>query len=141
VRGPAEELLRSLDGLAGAGRAEVDLTGGGEDIREAVGRRLYRRLPEPKGPMHGFGYSYLEDHLEREEIEKPALLEYKGLWGGGGEYAYEALNLVDGKRTVREVRDALAAIYGPVPLKIVAGYLQALEEIGVLKKAGSLVRE
>jgi len=35
---------------------------------------------------------------------------------------------------VREIRDALAAIYGPVPLPEVAEYLGDLETIGILQR-------
>ena len=59
-----------------------------------------------------------------------------GLWGGGAEYAYEALNLADGRRTVGEIRDALAAIYGPLPLAEVAEYLDDMEKIGILSREG-----
>lgn len=83
--------------------------------------------------MWVFGYSYLEDHLGRLGLESPALLSYSGLWGSGSEYAYEALNLVDGERTVGGIRDDLAAIYGPVPVETVAEYLEVLERIGVLE--------
>ena len=88
--------------------------------------------------MGGFGYDYFQDHFEdriaQKKIAAPALLRRNGLWGGG--YDYEALNLVDGRRTVGQIRDALAAIYGPVPVTEVAEYLEALEKIGVLR-AGS----
>jgi hypothetical protein len=82
--------------------------------------------------MTGFGYGYLDDKLKEKGTAPPALLTYEGLWGGGGEYAYEALNLVDGKRTVRQIHDDLAAIYGPVPAAAVSEYLADLEKIGVL---------
>ena len=82
--------------------------------------------------MGGFGYDYFQDHSSAG-ARAPALLKRTGLWGAGGDYAYEALNLVDGRRTVREVRDALAAIYGPLPLAEVAEYLADLEKIGVLQ--------
>ena len=36
------------------------------------------------------------------------------------------------RRTVSQIRDALAAIYGPLPLAEVAGYLDDLARIGVL---------
>jgi hypothetical protein len=83
--------------------------------------------------MSGFGYDYLEDRLGREGLPRPALLDHEGLWGAGSEYAYEALNLVDGERTSAGIRDALAAIYGPVPLTLVTEYLEALARIGVLE--------
>jgi hypothetical protein len=95
---------------------------------------VYRRAPEPRGPMGGFGYDYFQDHTAQKGIAAPALLQRTGLWGGGAEYAYEALSLVDGRRTVGEIRDALAAIYGPVPLPEVAEYLGDLEAIGILQR-------
>ena len=98
------------------------------------GAVVYRRNPEPKGGMVGFGYDYFQDHTARLGIAAPALLKRDGLWGAGGDYAYEALNLVDGRRTVREIRDALAAIYGPLPLSEVIEYLEDLEKIGVLQR-------
>ena len=60
------------------------------------------------------------------------LLAHDGERGSGDDYAYEALNLVDGKRTTLEIRDALAAIYGPVALDAVEEYLAALEEAGLI---------
>ena len=85
---------------------------------------VYRALPSPRGPMGGFGYDYFQDQTAEKGIAAPALLPQSDrLWGGGPDYAYEALNLVDGRRTVRQIRDALAAIYGPVPLAEVAEYL------------------
>jgi aminopeptidase YwaD len=95
---------------------------------------VYRRAAEPKGPMTGFGYGYLDDQLKAKGIAPPALLSYQGFWGSGGEYAYEALNLVDGRRTVRQVHDDLAAIYGPVPPALVDEYLADLEKIGALAR-------
>jgi aminopeptidase YwaD len=95
---------------------------------------IYRRAAAPKGAMGGFGYDYFDDHFAGSP---PALLKRTGLWGGGAEYAYEALNLVDGRRTVSEIRDALAAIYGPLPLAEVAEYLSDLEKIHILQHGGA----
>ena len=75
-------------------------------------------------------YDYFADHSAKQGIPAPALLGRTGLWGGG--YAYEALNLVDGRRTVGQIRDDLAAIYGPLPLAEVEEYLAALAKIGVV---------
>ena len=50
------------------------------------------------------------------------------------EYRYEALNLADGRRATQEIRDALSAIYQPVPLADVEEYLAALASIGVLRR-------
>lgn len=94
--------------------------------------RLCRRNPTPKGPMWGFDYSYLEDQLGKRSLPSPALLTYQGLWGGGSEYAYEVLNLVDGERRAGDIRDAASAIYGPVSVDLVSAYLDTLSQIGVL---------
>ncbi|HKU16320.1 MAG TPA: M28 family peptidase [Steroidobacteraceae bacterium] len=95
---------------------------------------VYVRNAEPKGPMTVFGYDYLVDRLGAERAAALALTEYSGLRGGGGEYAVEALNFVDGRRSVRDIRDALSAEFGPVPLEHVAAYLEALETIKVLRR-------
>lgn len=92
---------------------------------------VYRRVG-PKGPLSVFGYDYLEDHLEKMGLPAPGLASAQGLWGS--DYEYEALNLVDGERSVREIRDDLSAIYGPVSLELVAEYLATLEKIGMLAR-------
>ncbi len=50
----------------------------------------------------------------------------------GAELAYEVLNFADGKRTARQIRDAVSAEYGPVPLEQVIEYLRALEAISLV---------
>jgi aminopeptidase YwaD len=123
VRQSAVAWLADLKKLVGAGSAPA---APGDTV-------VYRRAAAPKGPMTGFGYGYLDDKLHEKGIAAPALLSWQGLWGGGGEYAYEALNLVDSRRTVRQITDDLAAIYGPVPDAAVIEYLGALKTIGVLE--------
>jgi aminopeptidase YwaD len=48
-------------------------------------------------------------------------------------YAYEILNFVNGKRTVGEIRDAVSAEYGPLAVNLVAGYLDACAEAGIIQ--------
>jgi aminopeptidase YwaD len=43
-------------------------------------------------------------------------------------YAYEIVNFVDGKRSIGEIRDAVSAEYGPLPVALVADYLDACSE-------------
>jgi hypothetical protein len=100
----------------------------------AEGHVVYRRNPAVKGPLSGMGYDYLAEKLGAEKAAQLRLPEYTGLHGAGGEYAYEALNFVDGKRRVRDIRDALAAEFGPVPIGVVAEYLAALESIGLVQR-------
>jgi len=47
---------------------------------------------------------------------------------------FEALNFVDGRRTVHEIRDLLSGAYGPVPEDMIQEYFTALESIGVIRK-------
>jgi hypothetical protein len=95
---------------------------------------VFRRTKEPKGPLALFEYDYFEDHAKKKGISEPKLLSYEGLWGDGGEYAYEVLNFANGKRNAQEIRDAVTTEYGPVPLEMVVEYLKALEKIGIVEE-------
>lgn len=121
VAAEAERFFAAFDGLVG--RPATPARRGGV---------VYRRNPAHPGTTMTFGYDWLRDHLGRERTEPLRLPGHAGLWGGGEDYAYEALNLVDGRRTTVEIRDALAAIYGPVPLELVEEYLAALREAALL---------
>ncbi|MCI0350844.1 MAG: hypothetical protein L0Z53_15570, partial [Acidobacteriales bacterium] len=94
---------------------------------------VFERDPETKGPMSVFGYDYFDDKYGAENARKLGLLSYRGVRGSGGDYAYEVLNFVDGQRTAQEIRDAVSAEFGPVPLELVVEYLRALEKIAVVK--------
>ena len=48
-------------------------------------------------------------------------------------YAYEIVNFVDGKRSVGEIRDAVSAEYGPLPVEVVADYLEACAEAKIIQ--------
>jgi hypothetical protein len=48
-------------------------------------------------------------------------------------YAYEIVNFTNGKRTVGEIRDAVSAEYGPLPVNLVADYLDACAEAGIIR--------
>jgi aminopeptidase YwaD len=97
------------------------------------GRLIFRRNEKLKGPMGAFGYDYFSDHYGVERESTLRLMRFQGLRGSGGEYAYEVLNLVNGRRTAQEMRDFVSATYGPVPLDIVVEYLHALESIKVIE--------
>ncbi len=97
------------------------------------GRLVYRRSSAVKGPLSVFGYDYFVDHYGAERARTIRLLRFRGERAAGGAYAYEVLNLVDGRRTVQEIRDAVSAIYGPIPLDLVVEYLRALASIGIVE--------
>jgi len=98
------------------------------------GGLIFSRNPKIKGPMSVFGYDYFTDHYGAEREASIRLLKFQGLRGAGGEYSYEVLNLVDGRRTAHQIRDMISAIYGPISLEVVVEYLRALESIGVIKQ-------
>jgi len=105
-----------------------------KDRFAGFGVAVFRRGANPKGPLAVFGYDYFADHAKAAGVATPKLLSYEGLWGGGEEYAYEVLNFADGKRNAQEIRDAVSAEYGPVPLELVVEYLKALEKIGLVSE-------
>jgi aminopeptidase YwaD len=138
--------LEKISAFAKGGLSERDKAGAGvlpmakymQDhtvIPPASGNGLLRfaRKKEPRGPLAVFGYDYFTEHAKAAGIAVPKLLTYEGLWGSGEEYAYEVLNFADGKRNAQEIRDAVSAEYGPIPLDLIVDYLRALEKIGLVE--------
>jgi hypothetical protein len=125
VRATAAAFFRQLETITGTPAAPEAATGEGAVV--------FSRNAGVAGPMVVFGYDYLADHTKGHA--PPKLLDYSGLRGNGDEYGYEVLNFVNGKRTAREIRDAVSAEYGPVDVALVTEYLRALESAGVIKSA------
>lgn len=113
----ANAFLSGLRTLLGAGSREIEPQGDAAQV--------YQRNPAIKGPMDGFGYSYLDDKLESA---KKTVLKLSG------EQAYEALNLVDGVRTIQDIHDWMTLVYGAVEMIDVVNYLSALESIDVVTR-------
>ena len=126
----AEAASLARFGMAGTGTLPTAATSAGGAGAAAT---IYRRKPEPKGPMDGFGYSWLDDHLKRARLARPALLDRPSPRDGPS-FGYEALNLVDGQRNVQDIRDELAATVAPAPLAEIADYLAALEKVGLIER-------
>jgi aminopeptidase YwaD len=95
---------------------------------------IFNRNRELRGPLSVFGYDYLADKLGADRVSKVRLLQYTGLRGGGGDYAYEVLNLTGWRRSVLDIRNAVSAIYGPIPTDVVLEYLRALEDAKVVSR-------
>ncbi len=125
-RNKATAFLERSEGLASLNRPV--------EIPTGAGRPVYQREAAPRGPMSVFGFDYLEGRLGEQRVAALGLLRFSGARGGGGEYAYEVLNLVDGKRTDLQIRNAVSVIYGPVPLELVVEFLAALEAAGVIRR-------
>jgi aminopeptidase YwaD len=99
-------------------------------------RRVPVRNPEIRGPLDVYYFSFLGRWLGRTASASaagaaglPAALARRPR---GGLLGYEALNFVDGKRSVSEIRDVLAGRYEPVPLAEIAEYLDLLAKANVI---------
>ena len=141
--GALRRQLRLHDRIAGLDPLEAtNLRRYYADYRVTVGRSVAMFFEESKprpslpvrGPISVFGYDYLTDKLGSERTGKLRLLEFQGLRGAGGDYAYEVLNLARQNRSVPVIRNTVSAIYGPVPMSLVLEYLQALVEAGVISR-------
>jgi hypothetical protein len=131
---PAEEyergVLHSLDAFDGP---RVDAPIDASPATAAHRAAIYRRRAEPRGPLVAVGYDYFADRAKSLGIATPRLLEFDGDSGAGPEYAYEALNFANGTRDALQIRDALSAEYGPVPVELVVEYLEALKRVGIVE--------
>ena len=125
TRSDADAFLGNVERLVGGVKPAV--------APQGDGRLVFRRNAKVKGPMSAFGYDYFSDHYGEEREGKLRLPQFQGLRGSGSEYAYEVLNLVNGRRTAQEIRDIVSATYGPVALDVVVEYLRALESIRVVE--------
>jgi hypothetical protein len=101
---------------------------------KSTNQQIYKRNEKIKGPMSVFGYDYFEDHYGQEKSKNIKAFRYSGLWGSGSEYTYEILNMVDGKRSASEIRNAVSAEFGPIAQEIVDEFLIALAEINVITR-------
>jgi hypothetical protein len=117
----AAEVRRTSAALAGA----LPRAAGGP--RDA---RVPERLPAVRGPIDVYYYDHLAVALG-DPARAPVALEKRD-----EVLAFEALNLVDGKRSVSDIRDLLSGRYAPVPLAEVAEWLDLLARAGVVKLRG-----
>jgi len=97
---------------------------------EALRGRIPVRAGTPKGPIYPnrflYGGTWLSERLGYGELLYLAILR-------DGQYvAYEALNFVDGRRNLLQIRDAVSAEFTPVPAGHVAEFFSILEKAGVV---------
>lgn len=102
--------------------ASLPPVAGGSDARVPV------RDPEVRGPLGIYYYDHLVEALGPDAEVETAL----GRREGGEVLTWEALNLVDGRRTVQEIRDILTGRYATVPVVEVAEYLDLLARARVV---------
>jgi aminopeptidase YwaD len=89
------------------------------------------------GPLTYQNDDVLLDRLGSERVRRIKLLDpdssrQLNAQDRGAIYAYEIVNFVDGKKTVAEIRDAVAAELGPLPVEWVSDYLRACEEAKII---------
>jgi len=132
----ADEAVRASLERFGPVETEWEILNGiGPTVGPAVpSGPVYRRVLR-EGPMDGFGYSWFDDRLARAHLPRPRLLAREPD-GEGAPFGYEALNLVDGRRSIGEIRDELAATVGAAPAEEVAEYLDTLARLGVIERVG-----
>ncbi|HEY0800187.1 MAG TPA: hypothetical protein VGD54_05045, partial [Steroidobacteraceae bacterium] len=102
----------------------------------AQGARVPQRTAE-FGPLTFQNDDVLLDRLGPERIRKIKLLNADSsrllnAQDSGAMYAYEIVNFVDGKRSVVQIRDAVAGEFGPIALELVSDYLYACEEAKII---------
>jgi hypothetical protein len=122
------EELASIAALWPSTAAEVKARTAGlaAPARRATGDgRVPERLPAVRGPLAVYYFDYLAGALG--EVAPTALEKRDEV------LAFEALNLVNGKRTIAEIRAILAGRYAPVPLAEVAEWIERLAKAGVVQ--------
>jgi len=119
----ATEAKRASDALAGW----LPPRGAGGGVTEPPDARV----PERTGPVRGTLEVYYYNHLE--EVLGDAAGGPTALGRRSEVLAYEALNLVDGKRCVGDIRDVLSGRYEPVPLSEVTEWIELLAKAGVVR--------
>jgi hypothetical protein len=90
------------------------------------------------GPLNYQNDDVLKARLTPERMAKIKLLDSEATpllneHNSSELYAYEIVNFVDGKRTVGEIRDAVSAEYGALPVEVVEDYLSACKEAGLIQ--------
>jgi hypothetical protein len=87
--------------------------------------RASKFIPVRTDKMRGYfnAREYFEKMRELKDLSFQAV----------GRSDYEVRNFIDGRRSLLDIRNAVAAEYGPVALKNVEGYLLGLEKTGFIK--------
>jgi hypothetical protein len=95
-------------------------------VSDAGDRRVPVRNPAVRGPLAVYYYDHLAAVLGEDADTAVGLAKVSDV------LAYEALNLVNGERTVGEIRDVLTGRYEPVSEADVTSYLELLARAGVV---------
>ncbi|MGQ9671607.1 MAG: M28 family peptidase [Candidatus Aminicenantales bacterium] len=88
--------------------------------------RLSQLVPVRTAKMRGY-FNNWEFLAKRREFAKDFPLSELG------RMEFEARNFIDGRRSILDIRNALAAEYGPVPLASVENFIRLLERTGFVE--------
>jgi hypothetical protein len=138
---PAASALKALSDTAAAEGSWLDAQAPNSKTPDWKSSADARRVPHRVGDFGPLNYQnddVLDARLGADRIAKIKLLSgdsnrMLNVQEKGSLYAYEILNFVDGKRSVGEIRDAVSAEFGPLPLDVVMDYLKACEEAKVVE--------
>jgi hypothetical protein len=142
-----QEMSDALDAQAAALDASLDTVAAARGARGAKpeppwkGNADAMRIPTRTGDFGPLTYQnddVLLDRLGAARVEKIKLLSGGSsrllrVQDSGALYAYEIVNLVDGKRSLGEIRDVVAAEFGPIEFDVVEDYLKACAEAGLVR--------
>jgi hypothetical protein len=122
-----ERLYAQEVAMVAALRGEIELPSRGVAPAERT-EEEDRRVPvrSTRGPLD-FGLPASE--LSAEDAAWYSTAEFTL----GGSARFELVNFIDGERTVTQIRDALAAEFGPVSIAEVARYLDDLATVGAIE--------
>ncbi len=90
-------------------------------------RRVPLRRADVRGPVDVYYFNAVAEGLG-SDVPSTALARREN----GDVLAFEGLNLVDGRRSIAEIRDILSGRYSPVPLGEIAQYLELLARARVI---------
>jgi aminopeptidase YwaD len=106
----------------------VPAVASGPRLSRGRDERIPVRDPGVRGPLATYYYDHVAETLGPDASTETALTRRDN----GDVLSYEVLNLVDGKRSISEIRDVIAGRYETVPLGEVAEYLQLLARAKVV---------
>jgi hypothetical protein len=126
------EWARALAAKRGAGDFDPRPPWASQTEAARVPRRSGAPHTDDFGPLVYQNDDVLLDRLGAERVAKIALFASDSnrlikTQNSGTLYAYEIFNFIDGRRSVGEIRDAVAAELGPIPLSAVGDFLGACE--------------
>ncbi|HLJ46586.1 MAG TPA: DUF4910 domain-containing protein [Bryobacteraceae bacterium] len=115
------EVLKSVSNFVPETAAEIDRRKPKLSPPQSARGPVPKRNPAVRGNLDVYYYDYLKDHVN--EPFQPAL---QGL------LAYEALNLVDGHRSIEDIGRILSGAYEGIDSKALLDYFHLLEKAGVI---------